>query len=398
MTTQSHSKDSFCPVCTNEHTHSLVQINNVPVFCNVLWPSEEEALQVATGDIHLSFCYQCGHAFNSAFDSNKLNYTAQYENSLHYSSFFHKYAVSLAKKLVDKYQLHHKDIIDIGCGQGEFLNLLCQFGDNRGVGFDPSFEKDRYEDRFQNIAQVIKDYYSEKYTAYPADFITCRQVLEHIQSPRAFLEIIRRAIGTREDPAIFFEVPNAVYTLKNLGIWDLIYEHCGYFTRTSLSHLFRACNFQPHHLEETFGGQYLCIEASLFCGSSESVDDGTKFFDGLKGMVERFPIYFQQKVRQWKEKIREFEHQHKNIILWGAGSKGIMFLNIVDQNHWIDSVVDINPQKHGMFVSGTGQKIISPDLLKNKKVDKVIIVNSIYKEEIQTMLKEYGLECEILLA
>jgi F0F1-type ATP synthase gamma subunit len=115
-------------------------------------------------------------------------------------------------------------------------------------------------------------------------------------------------------------------------------------------------------------------------------------------MVERFPIYFQQKVRQWKEKIREFEHQHKNIILWGAGSKGIMFLNIVDQNHWIDSVVDINPQKHGMFVSGTGQKIISPDLLKNKKVDKVIIVNSIYKEEIQTMLKEYGLECEILLA
>jgi hypothetical protein len=51
-----------------------------------------------------------------------------------------------------------------------------------------------------------------------------------------------------------------------------------------------------------------------------------------------------------------------------------------------------------MFVSGTGQKIISPDLLKNKKVDKVIIVNSIYKEEIQTMLKEYGLECEILLA
>jgi SAM-dependent methyltransferase len=363
-----------------------------------LWDSEEEALQVQKGDIHLTFCYQCGHVFNSAFDSNRLNYTEQYENSLHYSSFFHKYALSLAKKLVEKYQLYHKDIIDIGCGQGEFLNLLCQFGDNRGVGFDPSYEKDRYEDRFHNIARVIQDYYSEKYTAYPADFITCRHVLEHIQSPRGFLEIIHRAIGTREDPAIFFEVPNAVYTLKNFGIWDLIYEHCGYFTRTSLSHLFRVCNFHPHNLEETFGGQYLCIEASLSCGSSESVDDETKFFEELKAMVERFPNYFQQKVRRWKEIIRDFERKKENVIVWGAGSKGITFLNMVDQNLWIDAVVDINPQKQGMFVSGTGQRIIPPDLLKNKKVDKVIIMNSIYKKEIQTMLEEYGLECEIFFA
>jgi SAM-dependent methyltransferase len=300
--------------------------------------------------------------------------------------------------MVEKYQLHHKDIIDIGCGQGEFLNLLCQFGENRGLGFDPSYKKDRLNSRFQNIAHVINDYYSEKYTGYPADFISCRHVLEHIQSPRAFLEIIHRAVGTREDPVLFFEVPNAVYTLKNFAIWDLLYEHCGYFTRASLSYLFRVCNFYPHHLEEVFGGQYLCIEASQSSGSSELVYCGKKYFDELKAMVERFPIYFQQKIHQWKERIKKFEHKHENIIVWGAGSKGIMFLNIVDKNHWIDSVVDINPNKHGMFASGTGQKIISPDSLKNKRVDKVIIVNPIYKEEIQTMLKEYGVECEILLA
>jgi SAM-dependent methyltransferase len=398
LTKQTYTKDSFCPVCTSEHTHSLVQINDVPVFCNVLCSSQEEALQVPKGDIHLSFCHQCGHVFNRVFDPNKLNYSEKYENSLHYSPFFHEYAVSLAKKLVEKYQLHHKDVIDIGCGQGEFLNLLCQLGESKGIGFDPSYEKDRPNKRFQNIAQIIQDYYSEKYAAYPADFIACRHVLEHIQSPRSFLGIIHRAIGTREDPILFFEVPNAVYTLKNFGIWDLIYEHCGYFTKSSLSHLFRVCNFHPHHLEEAFGGQYLCIEASLSSGSSELVDGGKKYLDELKTMVERFPINFQQKVRQWKEKIREFEHKHENAIVWSAGSKGVMFLNLVDQNLWIDSVVDINPNKHGMFVSGTGHKIFSPDIIKHKKIDKVIIMNSIYKEEIQTMLKEYGLECEILLA
>ncbi|MBW2490982.1 MAG: methyltransferase domain-containing protein, partial [Deltaproteobacteria bacterium] len=180
MTRQPPTKDSFCPVCTSEHTYPVVQINDVPVFCNVLCSSEEEALQAPKGDIHLSFCHQCGHAFNRVFDTKKLNYSEKYENSLHYSSIFHEYAVSLAKKMVEKYQLHHKDIIDIGCGQGEFLNLLCQFGENRGLGFDPSYKKDRLNSRFQNIAHVINDYYSEKYTGYPADFISCRHVLEHI--------------------------------------------------------------------------------------------------------------------------------------------------------------------------------------------------------------------------
>ena len=398
MIKQTHPKKIFCPVCKGEHTHSFVQINDVPVFCNVLWSSKEEALEVPKGDIHLTFCYQCGHVHNSAFDSNILNYTEQYENSLHYSSLFQEYASSLAKKLVEKYRLYGKDIIDIGCGKGEFLDLLCKFGDNRGVGFDPSYEKDRFEGGFQNIVHVIKDYYSAKYAAYPADFISCRHVLEHIQFPRPFLEIIRQAIGIREDSAIFFEVPNAVYTLKNLGIWDLIYEHCGYFTQTSLSYLFRVCNFNPHYLEETFGGQYLCIEASPRGASPEPVDCRTGYFNELKAMIESFPFHFQRKVRQWEEKIREFEHKHENITVWGAGSKGVTFLNIVDKNRRIDSIVDINPHKQGMFVSGTGQKISSPDLLKHKKTEKVIVMNPIYKEEIQAMLDNYGLKSEILLA
>jgi SAM-dependent methyltransferase len=394
---QQHRKEIFCPVCRSEYVNSFVQINNVPVFCNVLWSSEEEALKVPKGDIHLAFCYRCGHVFNSAFDYNRLKYTEKYENSLHYSSIFQEYASSLAEKLVEKYRLYGKDIIDIGCGNGEFLNLLCNTGDNRGIGFDPSYEKERVEERFQNTVHIIQDYYSEKYAEYPADFITCRQVLEHIQSPRTFLEIIHRALGYREDLTFFFEVPSAVYTLKDLGIWDLIYEHCGYFTRSSLSYLFHACNFYPHHLEETFGGQYLCIEACLRNGSPESVDCGSEYFNELKAMIRNFPMHFRKKVHQWKEKIKAFEQKKENIMVWGAGSKGITFLNIVDKNRWIDSIIDINPQKHGMFISGTGQKIFSPDLLKHRKIDKVIIMNPIYEEEIKTMLSEYGLECDILV-
>ena len=39
--------------------------------------------------------------------------------------------------------LRGKDIIEIGCGKGEFLLLLCEMGNNRGTGFDPGFVSER---------------------------------------------------------------------------------------------------------------------------------------------------------------------------------------------------------------------------------------------------------------
>ena len=81
----------------------------------------------------------------------------------------------------------------------------------------------------------IQDYYSKKYGNYPADLIVCRQTLEHIPYPRSFLGDLRSIIGDRLETDVFFEVPNALNTLRNNSYWDVIYEHCSYFTPDSLS-------------------------------------------------------------------------------------------------------------------------------------------------------------------
>ena len=39
--------------------------------------------------------------------------------------------------------MHNKNIIEIGCGSGEFIKLLCELGNNKGIGFDPSYKEDR---------------------------------------------------------------------------------------------------------------------------------------------------------------------------------------------------------------------------------------------------------------
>jgi hypothetical protein len=78
-------------------------------------------------------------------------------------------------------------------------------------------------------------------------------------------------------------------------------------------------------------------------------------------------------------------------VVWGAGSKGVMFLNHVQNRNGVEYVVDINPQKQGMFVAGTGQQIVSPQFLQLYRPDVIVVMNVIYQKEIQEVTAGLGL-------
>ena len=88
--------------------------------------------------------------------------------------------------------------------------------------------------------------------------------------------------------------------------------------------------------------------------------------------------------------LKKLLDEGKRIVAWGAGARGVTFLNIFKDTR-IKYVVDINPHKQNMYVPGTGQKIVSPDFLKNYKPDYVILANPSYKQEIAGMLADLGL-------
>ena len=139
MTSGTNSVGAACPVCDSGGVRLFMTIPQVPVHCNLLWSAREEALKAPRGDIELVFCRGCGHIFNATFDPLLMEYSQAYENSLHFSPRFQRYARSLAVRLIERHGLRGKDIIEIGSGQGDFLKLLCEIGGNRGLGFDPSY-------------------------------------------------------------------------------------------------------------------------------------------------------------------------------------------------------------------------------------------------------------------
>ena len=172
-----------CPVCASADLEVFFEMLAVPVYCNLLWRSRQTAQNCSKGDIKLGFCPSCGFISNLAFDPTKLGYSQDYENSLHYSPRFQEYAQSVASGLVKRHNLYNKDIIEIGCGKGDFLISLCELGNNRGVGFDPSYFPRSEHQALQTQVKFVQDFYSQLYQEYQADLICCRHTLEHISNP-----------------------------------------------------------------------------------------------------------------------------------------------------------------------------------------------------------------------
>jgi len=70
-----------CPVCGGGDFGAVIRIPDMPLVCNRLYDTPEEAVGAATGDLDLVQCWTCSHIFNSAFALERLSYADGYENS-----------------------------------------------------------------------------------------------------------------------------------------------------------------------------------------------------------------------------------------------------------------------------------------------------------------------------
>jgi hypothetical protein len=385
-----------CPACGAQEMQLFYSLDTIPVHSvRLLW-SRDEALQFPTGKMDLAYCQACGFISNLSYQPELQDYSDEYESTQAFSPTFNSFAYKLAAHLVERYDLHHKEIIEIGCGQGEFISLLCKLGDNHGVGFDPAYTPERSSlDPGVNV-EIIPDYYSEKYAHVQADFICCKMTLEHIRDVAEFIGDLRRAIGDRPNTTIFFQVPDVSRVLKEVAFWDIYYEHCSYFSQGSIARLFRSQGFEVRDLWRDYGDQYLMIDARPASAPTHALLPQEMDHQELRDAVAEFSRTYPQVLDQWRHTVREAVARGEKVILWGSGSKGVAFLTTLGLCDEIDYTVDVNPNKHITYMASTGQRVISPDFLESYRPDLVILMNPLYRQEVSVDLHQRGLHPRIL--
>ena len=385
----------LCPNCSARGMLQFYSIDDVPVHSCLLVPDRVEALRFPRANLKLGFCSACGFVSNTWFDPSVHDYAGKYEETQGFSGRFNAFAESLAKRLVERYDLRGKDVLEIGCGKGEFLVLLSRLAGNRCVGIDPSFIPERLP--LQPCEQVtfIRDFYSEKYSDLKADFICCRHTLEHIGPTREFMTTLRKSIGDRMGTLVFFEVPDFLRVLREGAFWDIYYEHCSYFSAGSLARLFRSNGFDIVELGLDFDSQYLLITARPSDKPGEQMLEAENDLEALAEAVINFEEVCSARIGEWKARIREIAARGERMVAWGSGSKGVAFLTTLGITKGIEYVVDINPYRHGKFMPGTGQQIVAPEFLAKYLPQHVIVMNPIYRAEVERDLARLGVKAEV---
>ena len=329
-----------------------------PIFQNRMYDSAEEAVDCPRGDIDLVEDEFTGVVTNAAFRPELMAYDGNYQNEQAVSARFRQHLEEVAD-IVER-DLGSTRLVEVGCGKGSFLELLQARGADI-TGFDATYEG--------NNPRIQRKLFSADVTVQ-ADGLILRHVLEHIKDPFSFLSQLKEANGGQG--RIYIEVPCFDWICEHRAWFDIFYEHVNYFRLSDFSRFFGEIVSSGRF----FGDQYLYVVADL--GSLRQrplpTEGGFRLPDDFTRAISE---------RQSDDKVRA--------VVWGGASKGVIFsLLRARSGAPVDKVIDINPEKQGRFLPGTGLRVYAPDqvLPELPKGSRIYVMNSNYLSEIRSMAGE----------
>ncbi|HLX36739.1 MAG TPA: methyltransferase domain-containing protein [Candidatus Binataceae bacterium] len=354
---------SMCPACGFQIAAAFFNGGAQPL-ATLAWPASEDAARSMTRlPVNFVRCVECGHVYNPAFDYAQVPYSDKpnlmFNRGATWSQFIEDTIDSMLREVRD-----NPTIVEIGHGDGSLIGALAEVRpEGRFVGFDPHGATCTNG----NLELRAALFEPEKHLAeLRPDLVISRHVLEHLNSPLAFLQRIAFAAARlgREQLA-YFEVPCVDRALETGRTVDFYYEHNSQFSTQSFRKMLSRCGATINSVGHGYGGEVIFGFVTLGGQQRRLVvaDEARAFCDAADAGLKKIG-----------DQLAELARDSESVVVWGGTGKSAAFINrySLDRERF-PIVVDSDAAKVGTFVPGTGQEIRSRDWMI-KHPDAVVII------------------------
>ncbi len=269
---------------------------------------------------------------------------------------------------VEHYSLINKKIIEIGCGAGEFLNIM-QTNEVTVCGVEHRLEsvnkcvaqgfdvrQDFIEDETQQLAQA------------PFDAFYMLNFLEHLPDPNSMLKGIAHNLA---DGAVgLIEVPNFDMIIKKNLFSEFISDHLFYFTRETLISTINKNGFEVIKCDEIWHDYSLSVVVKK----------------RVKKDLGHFYNYQHDLAKEIKSFISQFPDN--SVAIWGAGHQALAIMSLTELAGKIKYVIDSAPFKQNKFTPATHIPIVAPDEITSNPIKAIIVMAASYSMEVTKIIRE----------
>lgn len=229
---------SACPVCGAGGGVPLLEVAASPVL-HVM--RQETAIGPGHfAPLAITVCERCGHVYNAKYRSIDERALGA---GLLTNAIVHPTMTEALRETVEFALAGREDagdVLEVGCGAGDLARLLARRArsivlvEPACAGQDVAFTE-------PNVTLLAEPFPVSSLTQR-FDLAVCRQVLEHVAEPRAFLDALRARL--KDGAEAYLEVPRFEYIEEAVSPADLHFPHVQYYRRGILLHLFERAGFE----------------------------------------------------------------------------------------------------------------------------------------------------------
>lgn len=315
-----------------------------------------------TIDLHLWQCSGCGVV---QLSNAPVSYYREVVRASAYSPEMREFRRKQLRVWSDTYALHNHLVLEVGCGRGEYLELLQEAG-MRPFGVEGGAAAVREVKQRGLVAECLfLDNAAQQLPQGPFAGFACFNYLEHIPDVPALLGAVR---GNLETGGVgLIEVPNFDMILKHQHLSEIVLDHLYYFTAESLDRVLQLHGFEVLRCRPLWHDYILSAEVRI----RPRLD--------LSGM--------QQGLARLREELRNFIGDRVTAV-WGAGHQALAAIALTGLADRFCYVIDSAPFKQNCYTPGSNLRIVAPDILGSHPPASIIVMAGGYSNEIVAWINQ----------